>query len=270
MQTPYVAFSCTFDGQIWQVLADADQDLLVAEIRHPNRTVSFAALDLLSRQWMWHGFTLPENWWSSAVLLRNGILFVQAFPEGQNPSPRGLTALDIRTQRVCWTDPDVQFAQVADGAGIVVRHTGGNGETHFLKDGNTGETLRDITGEPWLSWPQPPPRSSVARLRFPAHYPQTSQHSASIAGFLSQHLGISPELSFDYAETEHCIVISYYLRTDEQTQNLLAVFNIQSRLPVLHETLATRRAGIGKDTFFIFNNLLVFVKEQTSIMCYEL
>ena len=267
LQNPEPVFSRTFDGQIWQVLTDAEHDLLVAEIRHPNRTVSFAALDLQTRQWLWHGFVLPESWWSSAVLLRSGILFVQAFPEGQNPEPRGITALDIRTRRICWADPDARFAQAAGGAEIIVKHTGGSGETHFLRDAKTGETLREISAE---NWPQPPPLPSVERLRFPVHYPPASPHSASIADFLLHNLGISPQLSFDYAETEHCIVISYYLRTDGQMQNLLVVFDIISRLPILHETLATRRAGIGRETFFIFNNLLVFVKEQTSIMCYEL
>lgn len=267
LQNPEPVFSRTFDGQLWQVLTDADQDLLVAEIRHSNRTVSFAALDLRSRQWLWQDFVLPENWWSSAVLLRDGILFVQAFPEGQNPEPRGLTALDIRTRQICWADPDARFVQAAGGAEIIVKHTGDNGETHFLVDAKTGETLREISAE---NWPQPARQPALERLRFPVHYPPASQHSASIAGFLSQNLGISPQLSFDYAETEHCIVISYYLRTEEQMQNLLVVFDIISRLPILHETLATRRAGIGKDTFFIFNNLLVFVKEQTSILCYEL
>lgn len=267
MQNPTPAFSHTFEGQVWQVLTDASQNLLVAEIRNSNRTVSFSALDLAARQWLWHGFLLPEHWWSSAALARDGVLFVQGLSGGQHPDPRGITALDIRTCQVCWADPAARFERPAGGGAVVVRHASGDDQNLLLRNGKTGIALRGTGPEPEH---EPPGELSGSAFRFPAHYPQDSPHSASIADFLMRNLGISPQLTFDYAENEHFVVISYYIRADEQMQNRLVVFDTRSGLPVLHQTLASRCAGIGKDTFFIFNNLLVFVSEQTTIVCHEL
>jgi len=266
-----LAFSLHFDGLLWRIFPDIEQPLLVVEARHSDRKVSFAAVDLANKKLLWNHFVLPESWWSSGVLLQNGILFVQTFPEGQNPEPRGISAIEVEvevaTQQLRWHQPDLQFLQLVTSSRLLARKPTGAGFQYYMLDVTTGIILEE-SPTPFAELPVPP--LVPGRLRFPTHYTPDDQYFESIATFVFQTLRISPQFAFDYAEINHCIIISYYIYAEKQIENFLAVFDTHSRVPLLHEKIATQRTGIGRDTFFIFDQLLIFVKEQTVLLSYEI
>ncbi len=261
---PYFSFS--FDGVIWQVLTDDTKAYLVLEIRHANHTVSFSAVDLTQKKLLWNGFSLPEAWWSSGVLVQNGILFLQTFPDGQNPDPRGVTAVDIKTKEILWQHPDIQFVQQVSDSQLLARQFVTALPTYFLIKIDSGEILSKDTVPLWSKGPL----ASDSGLHFPVHYTSDDVYFQNIADFLGQTLKIDAKNAFDYAQTQHCIIISYYIYANNQVENYLVAFDTHSRVPLLHEKLATQRTGIGKNTFFIFEQYLIFVKEQSVLLSYEL
>lgn len=261
---PYFSFS--FDGIIWQVFTDVSRAYLILEIRHPNHTVSFAAVDLTHGQLLWEHFLPAETWWSSGVLAHDGILFLQAFPEGQNPDPQGIAAIDIESQQILWQQSDMQFVQFLPGNRLQARIVTAAQPTYYTLEASTGRLLEKS------DYPSTDQFTIQAdhSLQFPVHYTSADTYFQTIATFLQQILKISAKNAFDYAETPHCILISYYIYIDNQAENYLVAFDTHSRVPLLHEKLATQRTGIGKDTFFIFDQFLILVKEQSLLLSYEI
>jgi hypothetical protein len=261
---PY--FSFAFDGIIWQVLTDVPRAHLILEIRHANHTVSFAAVDVSGRQRLWEQFRPPDTWWSSGVLAHDGILFLQIFPEGHNPDPHGIIAVEIASQKILWQQPGMQFIQLLSENRVLARMLTAAEPTYYTLAATSGDVL--TTGSHPVA--ENPASPIVDRLQFPVHYTSNDTYFQTIATFLQQILKISPKNAFDYAETPHCILISYYIYVDNQTENYLVAFDTHSRVPLLHEKLATQRTGIGKDTYFIFDQYLIFVKEQSLLLSYEI
>ncbi|MCU0353695.1 MAG: DUF4905 domain-containing protein [Cytophagales bacterium] len=256
----------TFDGVVWRVFPDTRHRLLLVEVRHTGRRVSFAAWDLTGKQIRWDGVALPETWWSSGIGVYDGMFFLQTFPDGQNPDPRGITAVDAATGRICWQRTDVRFVGWQPDGRVVARPLD-NAETQScLLDTDTGAVLGN---SPELTATVSSPPASN-RLVFPVHYPSSSPYFPVIAAFLKQRFNISPEIAFDYAEFTHVFAVSYYIYVEKQLENHLLVFDTHSQVPLLHEKLATQRTGIGIDTFFLFDSFLVCVQEQTILSVYEI
>ncbi len=260
------AFSYTFSGQIWRVLADVSAPLLSIEIRQPDHRVSFAVLNVATRQLLWKDFVPPERWWSSSALLHHGVLLLQTFPDGQNPDPRGLWAIDAYTSRILWTNPEKQLLNLYTDTQILTRNVKENIDTYAVLELENGQVI-EISPEMLYSGNRTETRN---RLFFPVHYPADSPYVENIAGFLSEKLKVLPEKVFDYLEYNQYIVISYYIYSGKELENFLVVFDTHSHVLRLHSRLATQRTGIGKDTFFIFDQLLFFVHEQTTFLGYEL
>ncbi len=245
---------------------DSYHKTLVVEVRHSSHRVLFAAIDPIQKKLLWDKYTPAATWWSSGVLAQNGILFLQTFPEGQNPDPQGIVAIEIATQRLLWQQPDYQVLQWQPDNRLLARQMTEAHSLYHLLDAATG-TILHTQPDPFRQI-MPPPIENP--LQFPVHYTSDDIYFQSVADFLQQTLGVTAKNALDYAETKHCIIISYYIYVDKQVENYLVVFDTHSRVPLLHEKLATQRTGIGKDTFFILDQLLIFVQEQSVLLSYEI
>ncbi|MDJ1497986.1 DUF4905 domain-containing protein [Cytophagaceae bacterium DM2B3-1] len=258
------AFSFSFDGLIWRVIPDLHKPYLILEIRHSSHKVLFAAVDIHQKTLMWTNWSPSERWWSSGVAADRGILFLQIFPDGQNPNPRGIIALNIETQQICWEQIELQFMQLASDGSVLTRRIKEALPEYFTLDALSGKIIQQSDAP---LFPASVPSSSSI---FPVHYTSEDDYFQIIAEFLSKTLKILPKNALEYAETKHSIIISYYIYAEDQVENYLVVFDIHSRVPLLHEKIATQRTGIGKGTFFVFEQLLIFIKEQTLLLGYEI
>jgi hypothetical protein len=261
----HLNFSYAFPGQIWRILAEADTEIIVAELREGNlRKADFAAI--YQNKLLYESVPLPESWWISATALQEGILLLQTYPDSQTPVPKGLLALEVRSASLLWQYPELNFTGFDSMRSAVIAKAPSEAEPIYqlidLITGKSSELLPDEN----LFIPDPVTDSKII---FPRHYTSENKYFPAIVSFLNQRLGIKAEKAVDYAEYQHLLVISYYLYVHNTLSNFLVVIDRQTGI-LLHEPIATQLSGTGLDTFCIMNNCLIFVREKKELLSYEL
>ncbi|MES2730319.1 MAG: DUF4905 domain-containing protein [Bacteroidota bacterium] len=268
---PPPQFVFSFDGHIWTMGLDHANGLLVLEIRDATtRRVSFAAVDLgkndsTSHALLWKDFQPEHSWWLSLVGVYNGVLLLHRYADSQRPEAKGILAVEVRSCRVLWQQPDWAFMDT-DGEVVILHQQGADQSPVYQQiDLRSGKSLA-ITEIPTVPNPQPPSPD----IQYPVHYPEQSPYFQPIARFLHQKLGIQPIQAFDYAEFQGLIVVSYYLcAPDSPLSNKVVVLDNKACV-LLHESMATHLNGIGMDTFLIRKGSLLFVREKKELVSYTL
>src|SRR4051812_36493755 len=158
-----------FQAPIWNIVLDSGSGYLVAEIRETaTRQVSFAAIDLDNPRalLLWQDYRPDPSWWWSTVGIYNGVLLLHRYTDARQPEPKGLLAVDVRSQQVRWQHPDWVFRQVN---GDIVTVSRMEAEMPVIRN------LDLLTGQDWSEKGQPVMPSDETPLNqdiiYPLHYP---------------------------------------------------------------------------------------------------
>ncbi len=262
---PEPAFEILFTGTIWRVTADPAANLLVAELRDRAEGLrTFAAVDTAAGKCLWEGPLVPGYSWLTAAALHRGILYLQALSGGQPPQPLAVIAVNVATRQVRWQQPKSSWHGVAD-EGVVLMEMGYDGFRFFTLNPQDGRVIRETAAAEKLIWE---PADSEAAV-WPVHYPEGSRYTSGIARFIKNKLGVQPVPAFDYAQRKDAVVISYYLYHNGEYENYLALFDRNGHLR-WQQRIAGGLPGAGVNTFFITENLLIFVREKNQLLGYAL
>lgn len=105
---------------------------------------------------------------------------------------------------------------------------------------------------------------------YPTLYFEGEEHFNTVQAFLKQQVEIEAVKAIEYAETNSCLLVSFYtLEATGKLKNDLVVFNLEGDLQ-LKVTLGTALSGIGSDTFFIFKHNLYFIQNKDILQVFRL
>lgn len=110
------------------------------------------------------------------------------------------------------------------------------------------------------------PNSSEAKfsISLPHLYEQGTAYHDTVANFLSLDL----PLSCEYLEWRDKIIISYYLRSGKAFErNLLLLTNGQKEWKLQQDEMMK---GFSPESFFIYQNQLIFIRNKNEICLYDL
>lgn len=237
----------------------ADSDRLFLEVRHPeNRIVSFSCVDLRSERWLLEDKSFDEPWWTSLAAASGNILLLTVYTGTDNPDKKSLVAFDVEKKEIIWW-------QHAFSPDVTTRHfvTGKDSR----RPGH--EVVLDIfTGKPVQPADFHLEDSQNFTVIRPFQYQDGTSHFATVRDFLQSRMGISTFRHIEYLETDSLIITSVFIQENELA-NYLMVFDTDGDL-LLHEKLGENLKGIALDTFFIFSDHLVFIKEKNEFRGYKI
>jgi hypothetical protein len=248
-----------FSGRIWNTLADPTSGKLFIEVRDvQKKQVSFSALNLQNNMWFWKDVTLEESWWVTLAAIAGNTLLFTLYTDTNNPDKKSLLAYDILTKQMAWWQNAFTLS-VANGQyvrGVDARFPG----REITLDALQGKPLAD--GDYDLGIIQ------NFNLIRPFQYEEGSGHFQTVSHFLKMRLGIQPVATVEYLESHSLIIVSVFV-SEEDLANYLYVFDAEGEI-VLREKLGERLKGIGLDTFFIFSDHLIFVKNTHELIVYKI
>ncbi len=251
--------SHTFDGVIWNTLADGDNQRLFLEVRDAQeKSVSFSALNLRNNQWLWKDLRLEEQWWVSLRAVSGDVLLFTVYTDASNPDKKSVVAFDVQQGRMVWWHNGFSLTSVNS---LYVRGI----DTRFPER----ETILDLfTGRP-----VPPVDFDLADLQnFPVirpfQYEEGTAHFNTVKDFFASRLAILAVAAIEYLEYEDLIIVSVFV-TETGLANYLYGLNASGEI-LLKEKLGENLKGVGLDTFFIFSGHLIFVKNKNELISYKI
>lgn len=251
--------SDSFQGTIWNTLADACNNRLFLEVRDiQEKKVSFSALNLQNNQWLWKDVSLEEPWWVSLNAIAGNRLLLTVYTDTHNPDQKSLIAYDVLENKIAWWRNG--FSLSAANSGYVKGVDTKFSHKEIILDSFTGLPAQQVDFDLAVSQNFP-----VIR---PFQYEQGTEHFDTVSDFLKSHLGIMPVITIEYLEFKGLIGISVFLK-EQDLANYLYVFTSGGEV-LLKEQLGDGLKGVGLDTFFIFSGHLIFVKNKRELISYKI
>jgi hypothetical protein len=252
-------FSYSFQGTIWNILADANSNRLFLEVRDVDqKKVSFSALNLQNYAWLWKDVVLEEPWWISMTAIAGDKLLLTVYTDTNNPDKKTLLAYDVLRQEIAWwrNGFSVSAANTRNVKGIDARFPA----REIILDLFSGAEVRDIDFH--LEYSQNFP---VIR---PFQYEEGTAHFNTVRDFLVSRLHIEPVATIDYLEQGRLIWMSVFVKENDLA-NFLYGFSSDGEV-IFKETLGENLKGVGLETFFIYSDHLIFVKNKKELASYKI
>ncbi len=255
-------FSQLFDGHIWKIYPDSKDSLLILEIRnYENRVVSFAAVDINKQQILWDNLTLKETWWTGIEAVNSGKIIFHGYNHVQYSNHIGMICYDARKQKFLWEEQALVFYRSA-GEKIYAQNKNDSFSSVYMElDFKTGEKIRDAEA---IEIPE------IETNIFPVFYSEIDSNFSRILLFIYKIAKVKAEKAVEYLEYNNHIFISYYLMgEDNKLTNQLLVFNGKAEI-VFETILDSNLDGVGIQTFFVYQNQLIFVKYKKTLEIYTI
>ncbi|WP_233555652.1 DUF4905 domain-containing protein [Pontibacter oryzae] len=250
---------------------DSITGCLAIEIRDADVLLtSFYTLDTASHTLKQLQLPQAKAWWQGLEDATHGFLYLHGYGNRQLGQHKGIIAISQVTGKQVWETKELAFYGV-DSPGLLAYNPEQPEAALQVLHPTTGKA----TG---ITRTQQEAAAEVAKYNqiryqnciYPTLYLEGEDHFNTVQFFLKQEFEIEVVKAIDYAETDSCLLVSFYtLEPDGKLQNELAVFNLKGDLQ-LKVTLGTALTGIGSDTFFIFKHNLYFIQNKDILQVFRL
>jgi len=258
-KTLELRFAYAFHRIIWNTLADGNSQRLFIETRDvQEKKVSFSALNLQNYDWLWKDLKLEEGWWVSLAAIAGDVLLFTIYTDTSNPDKKSLLGYDVVKNQMIWWYNGFSFSNANSlyVKGIDTRFPA----KEIVLDASTGHALPQ--GDFHLVDSQNFP------LIRPFQYEEGTAYFGTVKHFLKSRAGIVPVATIDYLEYEHLIILSVFTKENDLA-NYLYVFDSGGEM-LFRETLGEKLKGVGLDTFFIYADHLIFVRNKNELITYKI
>ncbi|HNP19938.1 MAG TPA: DUF4905 domain-containing protein [Fulvivirga sp.] len=249
-------FSHAFKGKVWSINTDNEGKKLLLEIRDDKiMEASFYIFDL-ENSVLGNKILLDEQWLISPFYVSNSILIFQTYLSEANPDVANYIGWSLKENKEIWWHDQWKNVSIVNDQ-LLVKDENNQEPTVFdVSNGQKTTLNRNEIGE------------NILNILSPEFYPQKNQYFPTIERFVEQMISENIKVGAEYIEYNEIAFISYYTGQQKMANNLLVVD--QNKEILLHEALGNDLEGIGKDTFFIQHNKLIFVKNKTELLIHQL
>lgn len=142
MTMPQLIISQNFSSPVWRMEIDQQTATILLEIRNEaDKHVSFASVDLHSGKVNFKDLTTPERWLTGIEAAFNGVLLLHNYQSANGPVHKAITAVDVHTGEVLWSNYSLAFDHLSIN-GPIVYNTQLLPKRLYLADVKTGAMVR--------------------------------------------------------------------------------------------------------------------------------
>lgn len=247
-------FSHRFQFAISCVLPNIGSNQILVQTKDEVKMESYyVLLHLKAANQLFNQITIHNSWFQIPLAVYDNTAIIQYFPDDQNPEKKNILEYDFSNGKINWERSDVDFV-VKDERGVVLRDS----KIYYLL--NNQFELSEIS------------KSSIQfvedeHYNYPHFFDQAEPEFIDIATIIEKTSAIKCQLGVEYLEYKQNILVSYYTIDGIKFSNFLLVLDLLGRV-VFHQKINDDMKGLGRDTFFIFADKLIFVSNKTTLNTY--
>ncbi|MDX5421366.1 MAG: DUF4905 domain-containing protein [Hymenobacteraceae bacterium] len=260
-----------FGAPVWRIRLDTTQGRLALEVRDADLLLTrFYTFDTQKHTLTQLELPQAQAWWQGLEDAQDGYLYLHGYGDRKLGQHKGIIAIAAAFGEVVWERPELAFYGITEGGVLSFPVSAAEHSLQLLAPG-TGKAL-----QVGISQQQAAEKvSHYSSIRYsnciyPVLYLEGETYFEQVRDFVTAQQPGTPVKAIEYAETEGCLVISYYTDAGDGTlDNFLLVFDLEGNLQ-LKEQMGSRLSGIGSDTFFIFRHDLYFLLNKDILKVYRL
>ncbi|CAM3686370.1 DUF4905 domain-containing protein [Pontibacter korlensis] len=250
---------------------DSSTACLALEVRDPDLLLtSFYTLDTASLSLSHLDLPQTQAWWQGLEDAEHGLLYLHGYGNRQLGQHKGIAGYDEENKGKVWETAELAFYGIAKAGVLAYNPMQPEAPLQSLAPKTGMATGQSFTQQEAAEEVAHYSRTRYQDCLYPILYREGEAYFEQVRDFLREQLQVEPLQALEYAETETCLVISFYLEdTDGSLQNELAIFDLEGKL---HQKvkIGSRLSGIGSDTFFIFKHNLYFILNKDILQVFRL
>ncbi len=265
-----IKFSDT--NQVWRIKI-TDTDKIFIETRDTEKMKAYYhTFELSTGKRIFSGYQMDEPFWLGIEAIKGDIVFFHRYAKPDMPGHRGVFAFDINTQKILWEDNDYAFLFIKEDL-IYVYKEGFEGRYFYtlnIKSGDIVEELGQDSNK--INALRDEAESSVdySNYDFPeSYYPLGFENIDNIISKETE--GIEIASSVDYVHQNDLFIFNYHqVVSRTELINKLKAFDLSNGKEIFSEVLNQSANAYAPDSFFLYKNLAIMIKEKKEVLVFEI
>jgi hypothetical protein len=263
-------FTVKSNWQIWRILI-SESDYLVLESRDKDtKEVFFHSYHLETGKPLFENFQLDEKYYVGIETIYKDILYFHKYPKPDLPNHKGIAAFDIVTSEMLWDNEEYSFL-FAHNEKLYCFKQGFDERYFYTVDYKTGEMLEDIGSD----------YRKINALRMEADrqnnfddyiFPKLDFEESEFKPLILDNLkNLEVHGNIEYATFDNLLMFNYHLKEGgEFYTNYFRIIDLQNHNTLFEEALNKKAGSLFTDSFFIYKNYLILLKEKDGLNIYKL
>lgn len=253
--------------QIWRLLLNTENHLLIEERDVKTKAVSFSCVDLQTKKFFFKGFQFEEKFWIGIEAFAKDIVLLHKYIKPDMPQHKGLTAFKIDSKEILWHNDRYQFLFCVDDD-IYCRRQKFDSKEYYVVDIYSGNIKKELGGD--LIYVQSQKTNLLKNEMSDGYLFPESLHPINNEKSFNLALEASGKNVvdgfFDAIEYEGNIFVSFHAVNSSKTyNNLFYIINATSGKIIFDRVLNKNSDSKFFDSFFIKDKYLFLLKEKSGV-----
>jgi len=259
-------------NQIWRLLISENDYLLIETRDTNNKEVFFNCFDLNKSQKLFLNMQFEEKYWLGIEKFHKNILLLHRFTKPDMPDHKGIIAFDVVQKKIIWQNDDLTFLFLDDESvfGFVRKF---EGRIHYKFDLLSGQNIEqlDFSNDKINSFRQTAlKKEDFSNYIFPSFW--DDKNADTLLNEFIQSSIISKDIvgNIEFAVKNDFLCFNFYFKSDDRFLiNKFICYNIPRRKLLIDKIINTEVSYPAPDSFFIYKNLIIFLKDKLEIYIYK-
>ncbi|MEN8191436.1 MAG: DUF4905 domain-containing protein [Bacteroidota bacterium] len=266
-------YSYTDGNQVWRIKLTETDKLFIETRNTEKKEAFFHCLHLNDGKPIFTQLQMEEKYWLGIETIYKDIILFHKFAKPDMPGHKGIFAFDINTQNVLWENEEYAFLFLLDKK-IYAYQEKFEGKKVSTLSVETGELIEDLGNNP-------PNINNLKDLadsqidytdyKFPESYYGTTTNPVNDELINSEIKNLSITGNIEFLHFVNFLIFNYHSQSKNKgITNNLVVFDTLKKKIIFKEILNTHLNAFAPDSFFIYKNLLILIKEKNQVFVYDL
>ncbi|MFH1197410.1 MAG: DUF4905 domain-containing protein [bacterium] len=260
-------------NQVWRILISDSEKLIIETRDVEQKQVYFHCIDLPRGKKLFDGLQLEEKYWIGIETIYKDIIFFHRFASPDMPRHKEIIAFDINTKKELWRDDNYSFLFVFEDK-IYCSKQLFEGWKFYSLDFRTGELIEELADKSeYVNELREKAGQSISydSYLFPVRFdrnPDTESKATKWIHDKINPLDIIGEV--EYTEYGSLLLFNFHEKKDGIIMNRFFIVDTDKGKEIFTETLNTIANGYIPDSFFIYRNMLIMLKEKKEVLIYKI
>ncbi len=261
-------------NQIWRLHITDDDKLLIEtrETETERREVFFHLVDIHSGRKIFSDVQFEEKSWIGVEAIYKDVLFLHHFAKPDMPGHKKIFAFDLTEQKLLWQNEEFVFQTVHNDK-LYAAFPSMTGIKYVALDYRTGEPVNEkILSEDEMNKIAAESEKDYSLYKFPETYHPLYNIDEPVKSIIEEQTRDFDIVgNVEFIDLPDALMMNFHFKKNNgKLKNLFLAIDKKKNKVILKETLNDEVNAFVPDSFFVYKNLLLLLKNRNETAVREI
>ena len=255
---------------VWRILL-TDSNQFLIETRDVNsKEVFFNCIDIKTGKPIFSDFQFEEKYWMGIETIYKDVIIFHKYAKPDMPGHKEIICFDIASQKVLWSNDTLIYLFIYNDQ-VLAASESFTGHTYYALDYRSGQvsaTYGDNSALINQLKIKAEEEKDYSAYKFPEKISKETllqiEDETQVKEII-KNLDIIGDV--EYTSYENLLLMNYFFRAGgRKLQNKFTAIDLAANKVVFENVLMEDAKGFAPDSFFVYNNILILLKERDQVI----